>query len=369
MEMKVFYSWQSDSPNNTNRGFIETALTNAAKSLRNDDSIKVEPVIDRDTLGISGSPNIPHEILRKIDECDVFVCDITIINPNSKFRLVPNPNVLVELGYALKRLGWGRIIMVMNEAFGTVAKLPFDLEKRRVMRYLLLEDGEEKIEEQKKLEKQLETQIRLIIDTNDVSNEVIKEEAQIPLSPVLIQAQKLAGEKQHTDFRKSWIGSYDGVLDVIQSAKEIFSSIEQSYTSEVSTYKTLEIELIKQPDRFQLSHPKFGSQIELEGYEERLSDSNSVSNIYLEMILVKKIPMPQQQGVFTTELITKLTLKPDIDFNKEVVWNDTNHKVSNLTAREVAEQFFDLLIGYLNKNPGGRYSVNGVLVDANGEPI
>lgn len=137
--MKIFYSWQSDKniPNNINRSFIGKALDNAVKAIKRDDSIKVIPVIDRDTLGFSGSPNIPQTILQKIDETDIFVCDVTIINSNSKFRPTPNPNVLFELGYAINRLGWERVIMIMNEAFGNIEKLPFDLEKRRAFLYSL----------------------------------------------------------------------------------------------------------------------------------------------------------------------------------------------------------------------------------------
>ena len=51
MHRVVFYSWQSDLPNRTNRSFIQQALENIAKSIRADDSIDVEPVIDRDTQG------------------------------------------------------------------------------------------------------------------------------------------------------------------------------------------------------------------------------------------------------------------------------------------------------------------------------
>ena len=58
MTFTVFYSWQSDLPNNTNRSFIEQALENAAKTIRENNVIQVEPVIDRDTLGIPGSPDI-----------------------------------------------------------------------------------------------------------------------------------------------------------------------------------------------------------------------------------------------------------------------------------------------------------------------
>ena len=118
MHCKIFYSWQSDLPNATNRGFIEKALEDAAKFIRNDDSIEVEPVIDRDTIGVPGSPDIAHTIFDKIEQAQVFVCDISIINLNTLSRPTPNPNALIELGYAIKALGWDNIIMVMNSAFG-----------------------------------------------------------------------------------------------------------------------------------------------------------------------------------------------------------------------------------------------------------
>src|SRR6266478_2733177 len=124
MSCKVFYSWQSDLPNATNRGFIEKALENAAKAIRADDSIQVEPVIDRDTAGVAGSPDIAATILAKIEEADIFVCDVSIIDRDAKSRPTPNPNVLIELGYALRKFGVNRIMMVMNTAYGQPELLP-----------------------------------------------------------------------------------------------------------------------------------------------------------------------------------------------------------------------------------------------------
>ena len=46
-----------------------------------------------------------------------------------------------ELGYALKRLGWGQVIMILNEAFGPVSDLPFDLRMKRVGRRLQSGEG------------------------------------------------------------------------------------------------------------------------------------------------------------------------------------------------------------------------------------
>jgi hypothetical protein len=175
VEQTVFYSWQSDLPNATNRGFIQTALEKAAKTIRNDDSIQVEPVIDRDTAGVPGAPDIAHTIFEKIDKASVFVCDISIIyrvGKSSKKRPTPNPNVLVELGYAIKTLGWNRIIPVMNVAFGGVEQLPFDLKTKRVIGYSMHEN-QERADERQKLEGRLEAELR------EIFAHLIKEETSV----------------------------------------------------------------------------------------------------------------------------------------------------------------------------------------------
>ena len=160
----VFYSWQSDLPNSTNRSFIETALNKVAKAVRADESISLDPVIDRDTAGELGAPNIADTIYQKIEKAQVFVCDVSIISKGAVPRPTPNPNVLVELGYASKVLGWPNILMVMNTAFGPVTDLPFDLRGRRVLQYNLPDPGSEKAQERRKLESQLKTQLGAIVD-------------------------------------------------------------------------------------------------------------------------------------------------------------------------------------------------------------
>src|SRR5260221_3957531 len=105
MPRTIFYSWQSDLPNATNRGFIQTALEKAVKALTTDGTVDVQPVIDRDTQGIPGAPDIAKAIFTKIDAADVFVADVSIVVGQNEGRPMPNPNVLFELGYSLKALG------------------------------------------------------------------------------------------------------------------------------------------------------------------------------------------------------------------------------------------------------------------------
>jgi hypothetical protein len=131
----VFYSWQSDLPNATNRGLIQSALEIAAEAITGDETIAVEPVIDRDTEGIAGSPDIASTIFAKLDTSDVVVADVSIISDTDSRRPAPNPNVLIEVGFSLKSLNFERVILVFNSAFGTIESLPFDLRMRRLVVY------------------------------------------------------------------------------------------------------------------------------------------------------------------------------------------------------------------------------------------
>lgn len=135
LKRSVFYSWQSDLPNNINRGFIENALKRAITAIGRDETAALEPVVDRDTAGVAGSPDIAISIFAKIASADVFVADVSIVNQGAGGRPTPNPNVLVELGYAVAELGWENIILVMNDVFGSPDVLPFDLRGRRVVVY------------------------------------------------------------------------------------------------------------------------------------------------------------------------------------------------------------------------------------------
>lgn len=165
MEYKIFYSWQSDLPNSTNRGFIQKALDKAVKSLKTDNDSIIDPVIDRDTAGVPGSPDIVKEILDKIKRSQAFVCDVSIINRGSA-RPSPNPNILIELGYAIHALDDKRIIMVMNTAFGEIEELPFDIKTRRVIAYKLTENQTDKAQEREKIEKILVNALKGILSFN-----------------------------------------------------------------------------------------------------------------------------------------------------------------------------------------------------------
>jgi len=163
LNIKIFYSWQSDIKAASNRTLIQNALEGAAKDIRDDDSIEIEPVVDRDTFGVPGSPDIGSTIFKKIDNSDIFVADVSIVNMHQQSRPTPNPNVLIELGYALKSKGDNRTILVLNSACGNPELLPFDLRQKRILTYGSTIDSSNRAKERALLRSQLRKAISLIV--------------------------------------------------------------------------------------------------------------------------------------------------------------------------------------------------------------
>ena len=149
--MKIFYSWQSDLPNKENRNFIQDCIERVVKKYKNVIAIDA----DRDTKNATGAPDITTTIFEKINDSDLFIADITIINKSKlgffqgKYKPTPNPNVLIELGYAACALGWDRIICVYNTDYSKLEALPFDLRQHRITAYSL--KGKNKSEERQGL--------------------------------------------------------------------------------------------------------------------------------------------------------------------------------------------------------------------------
>jgi predicted nucleotide-binding protein len=139
----VFYSWQSDLDKKKNNFFIKNALEKAIKKINREVELTIS--LDKDTQSTSGSPDIVDTIFRKIRGSEIFVCDVTIINNGfwrwaGKFRKTPNPNVLIELGYAVKTLGWERVICVVNTDECKIEELPFDIRNNRTATYAIGSD-------------------------------------------------------------------------------------------------------------------------------------------------------------------------------------------------------------------------------------
>lgn len=135
--MNIFFSWQSDTSLKNNKNFIEDCIKVAIKEVNSENKFLVDFQLDKDTTGEPGNPEIIKTILDKIDNCKIFVCDLSIINQDYAGKKTPNPNVIFELGYAIKSLGWEKVICVVNQEYGVLENMPFDIRHRRLLAYNL----------------------------------------------------------------------------------------------------------------------------------------------------------------------------------------------------------------------------------------
>jgi hypothetical protein len=143
--VKVFWAWQYDLPGKIARHFIRGALEEAIRQINQTEDID-EPNeafqtgamhLDYGRKNLKGSPDLAIEILKKIDNATVFVGDVTPVGKGQPYKtdegvesdgkLLMNPNVAIELGYALKTLTTENVLMVMNGHYGKRSDMPFDL--------------------------------------------------------------------------------------------------------------------------------------------------------------------------------------------------------------------------------------------------
>jgi hypothetical protein len=174
MNFSIFYAWQSDAPSAINKDFIQDAVQLAINNITATGDIELVPALDRDTEGVPGSPSIAETIFEKIEKCGLFLCDVTIMKESAQ-RRTPNPNVLIELGYAAAKIGWHRVIFVMNVEYGAASKLPFDLRHRRwPIQYKLAQNSSEQLinETRNRLSTELEGAIRDAIKSGVINKDI-----------------------------------------------------------------------------------------------------------------------------------------------------------------------------------------------------
>lgn len=155
-KFKIFYSWQSDLPGNKTRNLIRECIDEAIDLAQESEAVEAER--DEATTGTTGSPNIVTTLFSKIDNCDLFIADLSLCftEDQKKDKKSPNPNVLLELGYAVKTLGWERVICLCNTNYGD--KYPFDIAHNRITDFSL--EGKSKKEVKGDIAKIIFTNIR-----------------------------------------------------------------------------------------------------------------------------------------------------------------------------------------------------------------
>jgi hypothetical protein len=137
--MKVFWSWQSDTPGKIGRHFVREALEEAITDLKAPQDVE-EPTeqarredlhLDHDRKGVAGSPDLARLIFNKIEGSTVFIADVTPVGETfGGGKKLINSNVAIEYGHAYKALGDTAILMVQNQHYGSRDDLPFDLKHK-----------------------------------------------------------------------------------------------------------------------------------------------------------------------------------------------------------------------------------------------
>jgi hypothetical protein len=129
--MKIFWSWQSDTPGEIGRYLVRNALKDAIEELKQaeeiEDATREKLHLDQDIQGVTGSPDLARTIFDKIEKAEVVVADATIVGKTEDGDRLVNSNVGIELGYALHACTDARVVLVFNKHYGTYEELPFDL--------------------------------------------------------------------------------------------------------------------------------------------------------------------------------------------------------------------------------------------------
>lgn len=137
-DVTIFYSWQSENKKTNN--FINKALKGAIEDIGNGEEFSQPLALDRDTQGVVGSPHIVQTILSKIDACEVFVADTSIIGTAESGKKQISQNVMFELGYAIAKHTELKVITLFNTDTGKPEERPFDLSHHRALPFSIEDD-------------------------------------------------------------------------------------------------------------------------------------------------------------------------------------------------------------------------------------
>ncbi|MFB1100376.1 hypothetical protein [Terribacillus sp. JSM ZJ617] len=236
MDYNIFYSWQSDLPNASNRGFIESCIKSAIKELSIAEDFHLELNLDRDTKDELGTPDIVSTIFDKIENSKIFIADISIINSNSDGRKTPNPNVLLELGYAAKVLGWEKVICLFNTDYGDFKDLPFDLKFRRPLTYGI--EGQDKSKVKARIKKVIKETISSLHNKGmlyDDLNDYLKMQVDTQILTVIKNLDYIIygydGESSFDKYSRLLSMEYSDIKDVLGKRRflgfQVFKNFEK----------------------------------------------------------------------------------------------------------------------------------------------
>lgn len=344
--MKIFWSWQSDTPGRTGRFFVRDALDDAVDKLKEQNEID-EPSereakdalhVDQDRQGVPGSPDLAATILNKIKETAVFVADVTPVgealsaDPDVKKKKIMNPNVAIELGYALNHPGDGALIMVMNTHYGEIEDLPFDLRhKAGPIRYCLPPDAskETKDTEFNKLKSALVNALRPYISANLVKQESLKD-----------RVARQEKEKKAALGRESFLKSEAGV----QAAKQEYAKLSEEVLKQIEDIG-LNIESLKTESCLYLMYEKVGFSL---GWSCRFINSLEESELTITL-WDGTPPIPGRMRYDDTNRIGSQAYRFDVDWEGNQGWRTGSGYPPLLKTEQMAEEALKFLMDKIHE--------------------
>lgn len=129
-QYRIFYSWQSD--NKKAKDILQQALDEIKVQLKN----KGIAVSIEKGGGCSQFISIEDSVRIKIRRSDIFVGDVTPVgNVSLKSKLLPNANVMYEMGVATECMSADRILAVAMKGDWRFEDMPFDLSHYTMLPY------------------------------------------------------------------------------------------------------------------------------------------------------------------------------------------------------------------------------------------
>lgn len=142
--IKVFYVWQANRSQKCHRRFIRDAARNACKRITLVRSNDFHVTLEEAAAVRPGMCDVPNSTLRKIDECDLLLADLTYVATSAErdrqtrtLRQLSSPAVMLPVGYALHAKGPSRLVGVKNESFGGPDDRLLDVRRRWIVDYSL----------------------------------------------------------------------------------------------------------------------------------------------------------------------------------------------------------------------------------------
>ena len=82
MDLKLFFSWQEETnlQGFNNKNFLIDCINSAINEIQGKGDLKgIRIIFDEGLLRTPGTPEVALEMFKKIDECDIFIADMTVV--------------------------------------------------------------------------------------------------------------------------------------------------------------------------------------------------------------------------------------------------------------------------------------------------